>query len=141
MTALITLAADYGLDPDDYPTWVGLAEALDPLMAEASDEFDADEPDEAPTRRSSKQTLSQEELEALPVPELRQLAKQLGVEGWDKNRSAKLIDGVIAAQEGGATRSRGADDDGDEGGQEASDNWLIAVLAKGLRAFADAIER
>jgi len=147
MVALTTLAEDYGLDPDDYATWSLLAEALDPLMSEAPAEAE-DEPEEAPAPRRGKETLTREELEGLSVPELRQLAKQLGVEGWDKNRSAKLIDGVIAAQNGGpVTEADEADEvEPDEDADypprrraEANGN-LLSVLAAGLRAFADALE-
>lgn len=142
MTALTTLAADYGLDPDEYETWVALADALDPLMA-AAPEPEPDEPEEAPTRRTgNRAALSRDELEELSVPELRQLAKQLGIEGWDKNRSAKLIDGVIAAQgDGPVSDGGGGDEETGVDGDVEGDSWLMAMLAKGLRAFADAIDR
>ena len=140
MTALTTLAEDYGLDPDEYETWSALADALDPLMTEAAPEPEPDEPEEAPRRRG-KESLTQEELEELPVPELRQLAKQLGVEGWDKNRSAKLIDGIVAAQNGDVPLA-GEDETGEGEVFATLEGFnFLPLLAAGLRAFADAIDR
>ncbi len=144
MLALTTLAADYGLDPDDYATWSLLADALDPLMAEAPDAGGDDpdpEPEEAPRRRGKKESLTREELEELSVPELRQLAKQMGVEGWDKNRSAKLIDGIIEAQDG-AVPLAGEDETGEGEVFATLEGFnFLPLLAAGLRAFADAIDR
>ena len=145
MAVLVEFAGQYELDPDDFPTWAGLAAALDPLLsAEQSEqqeqEQEEEEEEERPRSRRTR-TLSAEELEDKSVPDLRNLAKQLGVEGWDRNRSAKLIEGILAAQDGdsegdspppvSAARTAPVQQNGDD---------LRSALAQGLRLLADALE-
>ena len=145
---LSRLAEQFSLDPDEYPTWVALAEALAPLLAQAA--VEEEEEGEAPARpATATKRLTQEQLEDTPVPELRVLAKQLGVEGWEKNRSAKLIEGILEAQDGGtttSTQSMNSDtphprpyDDAPEGVLVTGES-ILPALARGLRAFADALE-
>lgn len=138
--ALTEYAAQFELDPDEYPTWAELATVIDPLLMEAETESEP-EPEKPARRSRSSATLTAEELEEKSVPELRNLAKQLGVEGWDKNRSAKLIEGIIEAQ--------GGSGNGDEpatvtriGRAESTDGSgdVLSALARAARAFADALE-
>jgi nucleotide-binding universal stress UspA family protein len=131
--ALTEFAEQHGIDPDDYPTWTELAQALDPLLAAAETETE----DEAPAASGG---LTAEELEDKSVPELRNLAKQLGVDGWETNRSTKLIQGILAAQGSGAAAPKPVTKQyADE--QTGSVNGISAeALARGLRAFADALE-
>ena len=155
---LTSLAEQYELDPDTFPTWAELAAAIKPLLAGSEEEEEAEDEEEAaaeahatredrdpPRRRGTKQ-LTQDELEEIPVPELRVLARQLGVEGWEKNRSAKLIEGIIAAQEDGGVAEVTEAETGSfgetlTGELIVSGNGITAeALARGLRAFADALE-
>ena len=131
--ALTNFAEENGIDPDDYPTWSELAAVLDPLLATAPD-------DEAPEPEVG--ALTAETVEDKSGPELRNLAKQLGVDGWETNRSAKLIQGILAAQGSGAAtaapaRAAKAEDNGEV---VALGGISAAALARGLRAFADALE-
>lgn len=151
---LTNLAGQYELDPDEYPTWAELAAAIKPLLAGSEEEVEDEEEaaaaahatreDRDPPRQRGTKQLTQEELEETPVPELRVLARQLGVEGWEKNRSAKLIEGILEAQENGdGTRAIGAVTDDGEGvllEGIAFDGISATALARGLRAFADALE-
>ena len=141
LTELTNLAEQFELDPDEYPTWAALAEALDPLLAAAEEEAPPEQEEEQAPRRSSGGALSEEDLEGKSVPELRQLAKQLGVDGWDKNRSAKLIEGILEAQSGNGEAAPRQSGDTMSGVLEIGGNGIsAAALARGLRAFADALE-
>jgi hypothetical protein len=138
--ALVDLAERFELDPDDYPTWVELGTVLDPLLAEAEAEAEGGEgeggeaePDDEAPRRNRGGNISAEDLEEKSVPELRQLAKQLGVDGWEKNRSAKLIEGILEAQGNGDGPPRKA-------ASAADDDSLLATLARAFRAFAEVLE-
>lgn len=76
------IAAD--IDPDDYPTWAGLAEVLEdgeglldePEPAE-EDEPPLEDDDDEPLPDSD--TYSEEELEAMQIAELRVLARENGI--------------------------------------------------------------
>lgn len=139
---LTRMAAQYELDPDEYETWTLLAETLRPLLV-TGDEAEVEEEASAPAPRKTK-PMTQEQLEDTPVPDLRVLAKQMGVEGWEKNRSAKLIEGILEAQANGDAPVRSVpaiDSEVAEGfGELIATESILPALARGLRAFADALE-
>ena len=102
IAALVDVAKEAGLDPDDYATWSELAEAL----AEAEDEDDESDDDDDDDDESDPEPgeLDEDELRALDLPALRKLAAQAGIEGAEKKRKDTLVRELAS----------GSDDDDDD---------------------------
>lgn len=89
---LTEAAGEAGLDPDEYPTWAELAEALAEAGVGGGEE-------EAEEDASGDGQWSAEELDAMSLPELRKLAKASGIADHDTKRKNTIIRELV---EGGA---------------------------------------
>jgi Rho termination factor, N-terminal domain len=88
---LLDAAEEHGLDPDAYPTWVELAEALQELSGEAPEPEAEAEP--------LVEGLTREALVGKEISEIKALAKAAGIEGYSKMRREPLITALLGEAE------------------------------------------
>lgn len=115
MEALSEAAGELGLDPDDYETWTLLAEAIAEVAPDDGDddgESESDDDDDESEQRGGGYPA--EEIEEMDLPDIRLLAKSLGVEDYAKARRATLIRSILEAQDAGTAPATSGDDDDDE---------------------------
>lgn len=98
IATLSELAEANGMNPDDYPTWNELAEALHELAIATPEEEAAPEEPEA-----EEGTWTQAALDAVKsLSDLRNIAKQAGIEGASKMQRPALVEALLGSAQAAA---------------------------------------
>lgn len=107
---LTEYAGQAELDPDEYETWAELATAIIEALSEGEDEEDADEEEEEEesddddseeeeAEEEDDEVLDEDQLRAMALPELKEIAKEYGIKVPTKIKVDALVDLIIEAAE------------------------------------------
>lgn len=96
VAALTEAAEEAEVEPDNYPTWAELAEFLGSDDEDESEDEEEEAEDEEEEDESDEDELTEEDLEAMSVKELRALAEEFEVE-FAGLKKAALIEAILEA--------------------------------------------